>query len=108
MRKLLAAATAFSLLALSLPIAASAQVANPPTAKTEPAKPETKTTPKPAASMVEATKHHAKRHHRRHFVKRHRLHHRVAHNMHRKHLASKHQRHARQYRTHHKHLVRNS
>jgi hypothetical protein len=106
MRKLVAAATALSLLALSLPIAASAQGTKPPAGSTAPAQTfPTKTTEN--TSAVKPAKHHAKRHYRRHFAK-HRLHRLAAYKMHRKHHAARRQHHAHHHRMHVKHVASKS
>jgi hypothetical protein len=113
MRKLVAAATALSLLALS-PIAASAQSTKPAAGSTAPAP--TAPTPGPAltakttpnTSVVKSAKHHyAKRHHQRHFAKRHRLHRLAAYKI-RTHHAAKRQHHARHHRLHAKRVASKS
>jgi hypothetical protein len=116
MRKLVAAATALSLLALSLPIAASAQSTKPAVGSTAPA--QTAPTSGPAAANAKTTlnarvvkpakHHHAKRHHRTHFAKRHHLHRLAAYKTHRKHHAAKRQHHARHHRAHAKHVASTS
>jgi hypothetical protein len=106
MRKLLAAVTALSLFALSMPMQASAQGTNPPVAKTEPAA-KTKT----VTSTSTTSKHHAKRHlrhHRRHVAKRHRLNGSAAYSAHRKQFAAKKQHQTRHHRGHRHHVVRPS
>jgi hypothetical protein len=107
MRKLVAAATAMSLLALSLPITASAQSTKPPAGSTVPAQSvPAKTTAN--TSAVKPAKHHAKRHHLRHFVKRHRPHRLAAYKTHRRHHAARGQHHARHHRMHVKRVVSKS
>src|SRR5690349_11796711 len=78
MRKLMSLATAMAILALGLPMQASAETTVKPMVKTEAAKVATVTATKAKVVAVKKKKHYAKRH----------RHHRMAlHKKHRKHIA---------------------
>jgi PP-loop superfamily ATP-utilizing enzyme len=79
MRKLLVAATALGLITASLPAMAAESAANKPV-------PAGVAMAKPKFAKVGRFKHHAKRTHRKHFVRHHRHHRMALHNVHRKHL----------------------
>ena len=100
MRKLTTLATAMAMLALALPMQASAETATKPVTKTEAPKTAAAITPKSKVVTIKKTKHYAKRH----------RHHRLAmHKKHHRHMAAhKTHKHARHIKKHRKHVAQKS